>query len=144
MIRDSHTLHETKEPPEFNSEGLKEIWPENIKMLGYVRIPTILFRNQRDLDISSDELNVLLQLLSFWWVSNRLPYPAKKTIANRIGRSERTIQRHITSLEKKGLIEREKRSNKDGGQTSNIYRFDGLINRLNDISIRKSRPSVGT
>ena len=43
-------------------------------------------------------LNIIINLLSYWWYSDRSPYPSQETLANRIGVSKRSIQREIKKL----------------------------------------------
>lgn len=50
-------------------------------------------------------------------------WPSIGTLASEVQASERTIQRALRSLEEAGLIEVSARTRKDGGATSNAYRF---------------------
>ncbi|WP_226019534.1 helix-turn-helix domain-containing protein [Novosphingobium sp. FKTRR1] len=112
----------------------KEKWSDAIMARGYSTLPSILFWGQGRLDLAPDEFNVLLQLISHWWTADQDPHPAKKTIAARMGKSERMVQRHLTSLENKGFIRREKRFKLHQGQDSNGYVLDGLLAKLEEIA----------
>ena len=59
-----------------------------------------------------------------------MPYPSKATIGEIVGRDKSTIQKHIKLMEDKGLIQRNKRYQSAGGQTSNEYDLTGLISEL--------------
>jgi DNA-binding transcriptional regulator YhcF (GntR family) len=73
------------------------------------------------------DVNILLQLADHWWERDNLPFPSKKTLADRIGVKSRTIQRHIARMESAGFVKRIERHHRNGGNKSNRYSFDGLI-----------------
>lgn len=52
-----------------------------------------------------------------------LAWPAIPNLAKEVQVSDRTVQRALRALEKDGLLTREDRTRKDGGQTSNGYRL---------------------
>jgi len=53
----------------------------------------MLFWGQARIGLTADEFNVVLQLVAHWWDANEDPRPAKDTIAERMGKDARTIQR---------------------------------------------------
>ena len=91
-----------------------ERWSKPVVDRGFVFAPNLLLQHQNKLGldpktnspvpITSIELNLIMQILSFWW-DKSLPFPSKKTLAVRLGVNERTIQRCIASLKKKSLLE---------------------------------------
>jgi predicted transcriptional regulator len=93
----------------------------------------LLLRAQAKLGISPTQFNVLAQLAEHWWDADKYPYPAKDTIARRMGKSPRQVQRYITELEKAGLIKRIERFSGRKSQINNGYAFDGLIKKLKAI-----------
>jgi predicted transcriptional regulator len=97
-------------------------------------IPSILFWGQGKLSLKPDEFNVLLQLVSHWWTKGQNPHPSKETIARRMSKDPRTVQRHLTSLEKKGFLKRETRYKLHKGQDSNGYDLRGLVRKLKEIA----------
>lgn len=105
-------------------------WSAQVMKLGYTPIPNLLLRAQGKLEISPVQMNVLLQLAEHWWEAGKDPYPAKDTIAARVGKSRRQVQRYITELEKDGFIERIARFSGTKAQTNNAYSFNGLISKL--------------
>lgn len=72
--------------------------------LGFTLIPNLLLQAQGRLKISPVQLTVLAQLFQHWWNADDDPFPSKETIARRLGKSERTIQRYLTQLETAKLI----------------------------------------
>ena len=91
-------------------------WPEAAMAHGYTQIPSILFWGQGKLGLKPGEFNVLLQLVSHCWTPDQIPHPSKETIASRIGKNSRTVQRHLTTLENADFIKRETRFRFDKGQ----------------------------
>ncbi len=112
----------------------KDKWPDTVLSRGYSMIPSILLWGQAKMGLKPDELNVLLQLISHWWSADHDPHPAKDTIARRMGKDARTIQRHLTALEAKGFIKRVERFKRHKGQDSNGYDLSGLIAKLETIA----------
>lgn len=113
---------------------LEERWTKGVLDPGFVVIPSVLLRAQKRLHIDSVELAVLLHLIDHWWDNDDMPFPSKKRLGERIGVSDKTVQRAIKKLEDEKLIKRVKRHNKSGGQTSNIYDLTPLIERLKPIA----------
>jgi hypothetical protein len=68
---------------------------------GYQPLPDVLLFHQKELGLSSEELNVTLHILAHWYAPERLPFPSAKTIARRMGVADRTVERYLTSLRKK-------------------------------------------
>jgi DNA-binding MarR family transcriptional regulator len=71
---------------------------------GYQPLPDVLLFHQAELRLTSEELNVVLHILAHWYAPERLPFPTAKTIARRMGCGERTVERYLTSLRKKGFL----------------------------------------
>jgi predicted transcriptional regulator len=111
----------------------KDRWPPSVMKRGYTAVPTILLWGQGKLGLTPEELNVLLQLISHWWIKSENPHPSKATIARRMNKDPRTIQRHLTSLEGKKIIRRQERRKVHKGQDSNGYDLRGLIKKLEEI-----------
>jgi predicted transcriptional regulator len=93
-------------------------------------LPSLLLRAQAKLKINPVQLNVLIQLIEHWWEADKNPFPAKETIARRMNKSTRHIQRILTQLENVGYIKRIERFLGHKAQTSNAYSFDGLVKKL--------------
>ncbi len=112
---------------------LSRKWGKATIDLGYTVIPSALLRGQARLGIGPNELAVLLHLLDHWWRPDEMPWPSKKTIAERLGVSTKTVQRAIVGLEQASLLRRNERYHKTGGRTSNEYDLRPLVERLKPI-----------
>jgi predicted transcriptional regulator len=121
-------------PPKGEKQKANDRWTASVIERGYSPVPTILLWGQAKLKLTPDELNVLLQLISHWWFAGNDPHPSKETIATRMGKNPRTVQRHLTSMVKKGLIKRVARYKKHRGQDSNAYDLSGLVSKLEAIA----------
>ena len=100
---------------------------------GYVAVPRVLLRHQHDLGITSEEVVLLLNLLSSWWTEDDHPYPAVSTLAHRIGTTTRTVQRNLRSLEAKGFIKRLRNQAGNGAAADRMvtrYVLAGTVQKL--------------
>lgn len=105
-------------------------WGKRVMERGFCIIPSLLLRGQRKLGLSPTQLAVLVHLADQWWDANRIPFPAKATLAERLNLKQRQVQRHIAELEKAGLVTRKPRYKGKGNQTSNAYDLSGLVVKL--------------
>ncbi len=106
----------------------EEKWSQPLMAAGWTALPSVILERQQGLGLDPLDLNILLQLARHWWFKEQLPCPSKKVIAECVGvKSESTIRKRIAQMEKDGLIRREARYKRDGGQLANYYHFDGLI-----------------
>ncbi|WP_271620536.1 helix-turn-helix domain-containing protein [Bradyrhizobium sp. CCBAU 51745] len=96
-------------------------------------MPNLLLRAQAKLKLSPLQFNITAQLLMHWWDADDYPFLAKETIATRIGKSPRQVQRVLTQLEKKGYLKRVARYLGKKLQTSNAFSLDGLVKKLKSI-----------
>jgi predicted transcriptional regulator len=108
---------------------LEQKWTPKLMEVGWTVIPSIILEKQHAFELRPVDVNVLMQLLKYWWFSDNPPRPSKRAIAESMNVCESTVQRSIARMEEKGLIRREKRISKRYGQQPNYYHFDGLINR---------------
>jgi hypothetical protein len=111
----------------------EERWGRAVIARGFTVLPSMLFWAQARLKLTPDEFNVILQLAAHWWDANEEPRPAKDTIAERMGKNPRTIQRYLTQLEDKDLVRRIPRYRPGRGQAANAYSLDGLVKRLEEL-----------
>lgn len=93
----------TKITPELEAK-----WGEIIKGVngGWTGIPNLMLKKQGELGLKALELNVLINLIRFWWSPENAPYPSLEKMAEEMGVSSRTIYRTISTLEEKGFINR--------------------------------------
>lgn len=94
---------------------------------GWAAIPNVIIRRQKALGLTPLDINIIMQLLTYWWEPENLPRPSKKTIAAAIGVEPRTVQRRIAAMEKAKFIKRLPRSSAASGSNPNLYDFSGLI-----------------
>ena len=112
------------------TSSTEQIWGKPVYSHGYAGIPSILIQAQRRLGINPMQMNIIVQLLDYWFEPSRRPFPTKQDLAKRIGVTEKTIQNNVRELEKAGLIHRVQRKTAAGDWNSNIYNLDGLILRV--------------
>lgn len=117
-----------------DAKSLEKRWGKKVLEPGFTLIPSVLLRALVRLHIGSNELSVLLQMIDHWWENDDMPFPSKKRLGERIGMSEKTVQRAVAKLEAEGLVRRVARHNKLGGQTSNIYDLTPLVEKLGPIA----------
>jgi len=106
---------------------------------GWTLFPSVILERQQALGLDAVDFNIIMHLVKFWWFDNRLPHPAKKTIANCMGIHPSTVQRRIADMEKDGLIRRIKRSDDEKGQQSNQYDLSGLIEKVQEYAMEHIR-----
>ena len=81
---------------------------------GYQPFPNLLLLHQKQLGLTSAELNVLANIMMHRHNMAVLPFPHTKTIAKRMDVAPQTIQRIIRELVKKGYLRKVKpRSRKE-------------------------------
>ncbi len=106
---------------------------------GYTALPTYAWVYYARLGVTEAEMVLIAQLCTYWW-SVRDPYPGEAALAERMGKSVRTIQGYLRSLEGKGLLHIQTRLSTNGRQSTNAYdlrpffaaveglaRLDGLL-----------------
>ncbi len=106
---------------------------------GYTALPTYAWIYYARLGVTEAEMVCLAQLCTYWW-SARDPYPGEVALAVRMGKTVRTIQGYLRSLEAKGLLHIQTRLSTHGRQSTNAYdlrpffaaveglaRLDGLL-----------------
>lgn len=101
--------------------------------LGFCIVPSLLMWAQARLGINPVQFNIIMQFADMWWDPERKPWPTKKLLSDRIGLSERQIQRHIADLEEAGLVRRIERTRPGRGKTSNEYDLSGLVAKLKKL-----------
>lgn len=87
---------------------------------GFLTLPYVLLLHQADLKISSEHLNVLLNVIAHWHSNGRMPYPRTTTIAKRMGISPRSVQRSLSWLIKNEFLAKAPRASRDDPQQYNM------------------------
>jgi len=118
--------------------SIVEKWGDTVARRGFAQVPNYLLLLNQFLDedsrLSPTELLLLIELVGTWWKKEEMPFPAVRTLATRCGVSDRQIQRAIGSLEKRGLLAREKRRSKRGIIASNSYNLAPLGEFLEEVA----------
>lgn len=122
-----------RRPPPDTEKVLKAKWRTSLKA-GWTVIPSALIRGLPRLHVDASGLAVLICLIDYWWAPDDLPWPSKKALAERLGVSERTIQRTLKRLQEEALIKADPRYRSHGGQTSNRYDLSPLVAKLEAIA----------
>jgi DNA-binding IclR family transcriptional regulator len=114
-------------------QPLKEKWGDALRQ-GFVVIPWVMLRRQRELDLETLELVVLMHLIASWWDTASAPYPSSQAVAKRMGVSVRTVQRCLKTLQTKGLLIRHQQSvANDGASIVTRYDLTPLAAKLSDM-----------
>jgi len=90
-------------------------------------IPYDLIRRHRELGLSTDQLVLLLAILTFK-EDERLPWPSLTTLSRVMGVGERQLMRRFDQLEKAEFVRRIPRKNK-----TNQYDLSGLFRKLSAL-----------
>jgi hypothetical protein len=105
-------------------------WTKGLISLGFCTVPSILMWAQGRLGLTTEQFTVLLQLADFWWDAGEPPFPTKELLAGRMGMGARQVQRHLTALEKLGVIKRIPRYRGPKNQIANGYDMTPLVKKL--------------
>jgi len=106
---------------------------------GYTALPTYAWMYYARLGVTEAEMVCIAQLCTYWW-TERDPFPGEAALASRMGKTVRTIQGYLRSLEGKGLLHIQTQFSTQGRQHTNRYdvrpffaaveglaRLDGLL-----------------
>jgi DNA-binding transcriptional MocR family regulator len=113
-----------EEPP--HRGRLRAIWGFVIDP-GFLACPYVLLLHQAALGLTSEHLNVLLNIMAHRHAAGRMAFPHSSTIAKRMGTSQRSVQRSLAWLTANGFIEKVKRVRRDEPQG---YDLSPLIDKL--------------
>lgn len=133
MQGNTATVVELRPAKKERQQASEKKWGKAVLGLGFSILPSLIFRAQARLGVSPVALLLLLHLADYWWQQERLPYPSKAALAERMSLSARQIQRYLTELEDAKLIERVERYAGHKGQQSNGYNLAGLVKKLKDL-----------
>lgn len=106
------------------------LWDDVILDSGFSLVPNLLLDYQSQLEISSEELCLIIHVLRYKY-SHEDPYPRNKTISERMGISSTTLQRNISTLKTKKYLKREQ---VDDWKYS--WDFNGLLDALTGAHVK--------
>lgn len=118
-------------------------WGTDVMARGFVIVPSVLLRAQRRLGLSGTQLAIILHLVDWWSDADKHPWSAKETLSNRIGLTERQLQRQIAALEKRGYVKRVPHVTRHG-KRPNSYDLGGLVKKLKELApeFRKAEAAI--
>ena len=118
----------TKVDPEAQLRMNERKWTKPLMAARFTVVPYVVLDRQDAIGLTPVEVNVLMLLANHWWQADNLPDPSKRSLAKRLGVSEKTIQRAVKRLEDVRFIKRKYRYHPvTHGQQTNFYDFSGLI-----------------
>jgi hypothetical protein len=94
---------------------------------GFLAAPVLflsLYAKLKPYALTHTEAMFALQLMSFKW-TDAAPFPSYKTLAQRMGTSDKMVRRYAKALEEKGYLTREARIG-----TTNAFNLSGLFAAL--------------
>lgn len=112
-----------------NSRGKENLiakWGNEVFDDGVMNIPSCVSLYGMKF-LNGGEFAFVMNIFSYKYSSGN-PFPARETIAENMGKNIRQVDRWISSLEEKGLMEVYHRY-KDGKRTSSEYEFSGLLQK---------------
>ncbi len=115
-------------------------WGAEVMRGGFVTVPSILLRAQRRLGLSGTQLAIIMHLADWWLDADRAPWSSKAQLSQRIGISERQLQRQIAELEAHGYVRRVERVS-SRGKRPNGYDLSGLVAKLDELAPEFQRAS---
>lgn len=142
-MTDTATLSEesASSPPRESEKVLRIKWRTSLDM-GWTVIPSALLRGLPRLHLGATDLATLICLIDYWWAPESAPWPSKRALAERLGVSQKTIQRSLKRLQDEKLIVSEARHSTSGGQTSNRYDLGPLVKRLEEIVVDMKKAAL--
>jgi len=120
------------------SQKFYELYGKVIASRGVAPIPTVLFRYQKELDLTPQETFFVCNILTFRWTTREDgTTPSIKEMAKTSGISERTLRTYKNSLTEKGYLIVTPRF--DGtGQLTNAYDLTPLFEKMEQLLIAEN------
>jgi DNA replication protein DnaD len=120
------------------SQKFYELYGKIIASRGVAPIPTVLFRYQKELDLTPQETFFVCNILTFRWTSREDgTTPSIKEMARTSGVSERTLRTYKKSLDEKGYLMVIPRFD-NTGQLTNAYDLTPLFEKLEQLIIAEN------
>lgn len=115
--------------------SFKEKWAPELEPDGHVQVSTFFLENYHRLkpyDLTHGEAMFVVHLMQHKWGADA-PFPAYKTIGQRMGVSTKTVRRMAASLQQKKYLKREVRIG-----TTNRFHLQNLMTAL--VALRAKLP----
>lgn len=110
-------------------------WSAPVMARGFTIVPNLLLSHQHALGLSSLHCMLLIHLNAYWWESGRNPYPSKNVLAQRMGISDRQVQRYVSDLVRAGFLRRHQENIRGkGGRMIVSFDLSGLVEKLKAVA----------
>lgn len=115
-----------------------KLYGKVIASRGVAPIPTVLFRYQKELDLTPQETFFVCNILTFRWTTREDgTTPSIKEMAKTSGISERTLRTYKNSLTEKGYLIVIPRFN-GTGQLTNAYDLTPLFEKMEHLIVAEN------
>ena len=104
-------------------------------IVGWQALPDVLLKHQVTLGLTATDMLVVINILSYWWYVDIMPFPRVRTIADRMGVTPRTVQRSLEHIISNGYFARKKDIGPDGKERD-VLDPSGLAEILNKMAVR--------
>lgn len=112
-------------------------WTAPVLAAGWNAFPSIVIEKQEALGLDAIDMNIILHLSNYWWVKDNLPHPSVGAVAKALGIKDRTVQKRIKALCDAGFMEKQERRHTKYGSDTNLYSFNGLIEKVTPFAKEK-------
>lgn len=113
-------------------------WSKSLMDAGWNAMPSIIIEKQEALGLDAVEMNIILHLSNYWWTADNLPHPSVEKIGKAIGLKPRATQKRIAKLVAAGFLTRQERRHTKTGSSTNLYGFEGLIEKVRPFAEEKN------
>lgn len=96
---------------------------------GFTSVPNLVLTHYAILGITAAEMMFSIHVWQYWW-TEKDPYPALQTIADRMSVSRRQVRNYTQSLKAKGYLVVTERADPNLGQLTSEYDFGPLLDAV--------------
>lgn len=127
--------------------SVEDKWDFDFRKNGFSVLPNQVFYINQFLSasqkLSATELLLILNLLTWWWKKDSLPFPSKNLLAERLGLSARQVQRAIKTLEEKQMLRSIPRF-ENGRQKTNQYDLSLFVELVKQYVVARNASNHST
>lgn len=96
---------------------------------GFTSVPNLVLTHYAMLGITAAEMMFSIHVWQYWW-TEKDPYPALQTIADRMSVTRRQVRNYTQSLKQKGYLVVNERADPNHGQLTSEYDFGPLLDAV--------------
>ena len=96
---------------------------------GFTSVPNLVLTHYAILGITAAEMMFSIHVWQYWW-TEKDPYPALQTIADRMSVTRRQVRNYTQSLKQKGYLVVNERADPSLGQLTSEYDFGPLLDAV--------------